>query len=143
TQYSFSRQINRHKLSAALALAALLIGSIGAGYNYFKRNKVALDFQAGQEQRLTSSGRVRASVISPDGEFVIYAQEENAGQQSLWMRNIGSESNVQIVSSSDIEYQVLNITPDGNSIYFLDGTRSLYQIPVMGGPAKKIADDLL
>jgi serine/threonine protein kinase len=143
TQYSFFRQINRHKLSAALALAALLIGSIGAGYHYFNGNKVALDFQSGQELRLTSTGRVSASVVSRDGEFVIYAQEENNGQQSLWMRKIGSESNVQIVPASDIEYQVLNITPDGNSIYFLDGTRSLYQIPVRGGTAKKIAGDLL
>lgn len=143
TQHSFFQQINRHKLYAALVLAALLIGSISAGYHFLKQNKLPLDFQSGQELRLTSTGRVRASVVSPDGEFVIYAQEENTGQQSLWTREIGSESNVQIVPASDIEYQVLNITPDGNSIYFLDGTRSLYQIPVRGGTAKKIADDLL
>lgn len=142
-QYSFFPQIIRHKLAVVLAIAALLIGSIGAGYHFLKRNKLPLDFRAGQVQRLTSTGRVRASVISPDGKFVFYAQEENAGQQSLWMRDIGSESNVQIAPSSDIEYQVLNITPDGNSIYFLDGSRSVYQISVRGGKANKIAEDLL
>ena len=143
TQYSFSQQLNRHRLSAALVLAALLIGSIGAGYYFLKRNKLPLDFQAGQVKRLTSTGRVRASVVSQDGKFVVYAQEENAGQQSLWVRDIGSESNVQIVPSSAIEYQVLNITPDGNSIYFLDGSRSVYQFPIKGGKPKKIAEDLL
>lgn len=142
TQYGFSRQINRHKLSAALALAALLIATISA-YRFLTRNKPPLDFHAGQVNRLTSTGRVRASVVSPAGKFVVYAQEENAGQQSLWMRDIGSESTVQIAPSSDVEYRVLNITPDGNSIYFLDGTRTVYQIPVMGGKAKKIAEDLL
>ena len=141
-QPGFSEQINRHKLSAVLALAALLIGSISA-YYFLKRNKPPLDFQAGLDKRLTSTGRVRASVVSPDGKFVVYAQGENGGQQSLWMQDTGSESNVQIARSSDIEYQVLNITPDGNSIYFLDGTRSIYQIPVKGGKAKKIAEDLL
>jgi serine/threonine protein kinase len=143
TQYSSSRQINRHTWSAALALAALLISSIGAGYYFLKRKKLPLDFKAGQVKRLTSTGRVRASVVSPNGAFVVYAQEENAGQQSLWMRDIDSESNVQIVPSSDIEYQVLNITPDGNSIYFLDGARTVYQIPVRGGKTKKIVEDLL
>jgi len=142
TQYGFSRRINRHKLSAALVLAALLIGSISA-YRLLKQKKPPLDFHAGQVNRLTSTGRVKASVVSPDGKFVVYAQEENAGQQSLWRRDIGSESPVQIAPSADVEYQILNITPDGYSIYFLDGTRSVYQIPVTGGKAKKIAEDLL
>ncbi|HWN10779.1 MAG TPA: hypothetical protein VNO50_16180 [Pyrinomonadaceae bacterium] len=97
----------------------------------------------GEVKRLTSTGRVKVIVVSPDGDFAIYAQEENAGQQSLWMQDVGSESKVEIVPSSKIEYRVLNITPDGNSIYYVDGNQALYQIPVLGGPAKKIVEGLL
>jgi Tol biopolymer transport system component len=97
----------------------------------------------GQVTRLTSTGRVKATVVSPDGKFTIYAQEEQVGQHSLWMQHVASGSSVQIVPSSDIEYQVLNITPDGSSIYYLDGKQAVYQIPLLGGTAKKIVDGLL
>jgi Tol biopolymer transport system component len=82
-------------------------------------------------------------VISPSADFIIYAQEENTGQQSLWKRDIGSESNVQIAPPAQTEYRVLNITPDGNSIYFTDANQILYQIPVRGSPVKQIAEGLL
>ena len=142
TRYSFSQQLNRHKLLAAVSLTALLISSIGLGY-YFLNHKRPFVFQAGEEKRLTSTGRAKVTVISPDGDFVIYAQEENDGRQSLWMQHAGSESNRQIVPSSDIEYRVLNITPDGNSIYYVDGKQSVYQIPISGGLPKKIVEGLL
>lgn len=110
----------RALIAVNLILAVALAG-IGYGlYRYVKGSQSPLVFRAGQVTRLTSSGRVETIVISPDGNFTIYAQEENSGRQSLWMQHIGSESNVQIVASSDIEYRELNITPDGNSIYYID-----------------------
>lgn len=142
-QDSFAQKINQHKLVAASTLAALLLSSIGLAYYFFHRNKPPLVFRAGPETRLTSTGRVKSIVVSPSANFIIYAQEENTGQQSLWRRDIGSESSLQIALAADIEYRVLNITPDGNSIYFIDANQILYQIPVRGGPAKKIAEGLL
>jgi len=142
-QHNFAQQIKQHKLVAGFTLAALLISSIGLAYRFLNRNKNPLVFRAGQETRLTSTGRVKSSVVSPDGTFIVYAQEENAGQQSLWRRDIGSENNILIVPSANIEYRVLNITPEGNSIYFVDGNQSIYRIPVLGGEAKKIAEGLL
>ncbi|HEX7331641.1 MAG TPA: protein kinase [Pyrinomonadaceae bacterium] len=140
TQHSFAPQINRRKL-VAFALTAL-ISSVGLAYYFLNRTRTPLVFQVGQVTRLTSTGRVKSSVVSPDGNFIVYA-EENAGQQSLWRRDIVSESNVQIAPSANIDYRVLNITPDGNSIYFVDAKQSLYQIPVLGGPLRKIAEGLL
>jgi len=142
-QPSFAQRINHHKLVAAFTFAAVLISSISVAYHFLNRNKPPLVFRAGQEMRLTSTGRVKSIVVSPSANFIIYAQEENTGQQSLWRRDIGSESNVQIALPAHIEYRVLNITPDGNSIYFIDANQVLYQISVRGGPAKKIAEGLL
>lgn len=139
-----SRPKYRAFIAVGLSLAVAL-ATIGYGlYHYLSgNNKAPLVFRARQARRLTSTGRVKTTVISPDGNFTIYAQEEHAGWQSLWMQHVGSQSNVQIAPSSDIEYRVLNITPDGNSIYYLDQKQSIYQIPVLGGTAKKIADGLL
>jgi eukaryotic-like serine/threonine-protein kinase len=138
---------SRPKYRAFIAVGLILavaLATAGYGlYRYLSGNKAPLVFQEGRVRRLTSTGRVKTTAISPDGNFTIYAQEEHAGQQSLWMQHLGSESNVQIVPPSDIEYRVLNITPDGNSIYYLDEKQSVYQIPVLGGTAKKIAEGLL
>ena len=142
-QYRFAQQINQHKLIAAATLAVLVTSSIGLAYRFLNRNKTSRVFRVGQEARLTSTGRVKSSVVSPDGTFIVYAQEENASQQSLWRRDIGSESNMLIVPSATVEYRVLNITPQGNLIYFIDGNQSIYQIPVLGGRATKIAEGLL
>lgn len=130
-------------ITVGLILAVVLAG-IGYGlYRYINGNKTSLIFQMGQVTRLTSSGKVKTTIVSPDGSFTIYAQEDHVGQQSLWMHHIASGSNVQIVPSSDVEYRVLNITPDGNSIYYVDEKQSVYQIPVLGGTVKKIAEGLL
>jgi eukaryotic-like serine/threonine-protein kinase len=144
-----TRQVIEHRpryrvyIAMGLILAGALATIAQGLYRYLGGNKAPLVFQALHVRRLTSTGRVKTTVISPDGNFTIYAQEENSGQQSLWMQHIGSESNVQIVLPSDIEYRALNITPDGNSIYYLDEKQSIYQIPVLGGTAKKIAEGLL
>jgi hypothetical protein len=41
-------------------------------------------FNAMRMTNLTGTGRVRAAAISPDGKYVVYANEE-AGKQSLWV----------------------------------------------------------
>ena len=137
-------KIKRHKKSIIAAVAALLltIGGIGLGYYFLNGNKSPFIFQAGQVTRLTSSGRIKAATISPDGKFVIYAQEENNQQQSLWMQHIGSESNVQIAPPANIEFRSLDISPDSNSLFYLDASGTLYRTAILGGSPKKVTDGL-
>ena len=143
TQNSFSLTVKRHKSLAEFALAALLVGAVGLGYYFFNRSKTPLVFQAGQTTRLTSSGRVKAAAVTPDGKFIIYAQEENNEQQSLWVQHLGSQSNVQIAPPADIDFRSLNITPDSNTLYYHDANGTLFKMPVLGGTPKKVADKLL
>jgi len=127
---------------AALAICAVLV-TAGIGYALYKfANPSPMIFEAKKTTRITATGKVKLAAISPDGKLIAYAQEENGEQQSLWMRHITSESSVQIAPPSNAEYRGLNISPDGNSLYYIVGQGSLYQIPVLGGTAKKIADGL-
>ena len=142
TQNSFSQRIKTHKISSAVAVALLLVGAIATSFYFIKRFQAALEFKAGQITRLTSSGRVKAATISPDGKFTIYAQEENNEQQSLWLQHLGSESSVQIAPPANIDFRSLNISPDSNSLYYHDATGTLYRMPVLGGTPKKVADKL-
>ena len=125
-----------------MAICALLV-TAGIGYALYKfANPSPMIFEAGKTTRITTTGRVKLAAISPDSKLIVYSQEENGEQQSLWMRHITSESSVQIAPSLSVEYRGLNISPDGNSLYYIVGQGSLYQMPVLGGAAKKIADGL-
>lgn len=133
----------KHRIFITFWLIFAALAGIGYGlFNYLVRYKTSRVFQAGQITRLTSSGRVKATAVSPDGKFIIYAQAENYEQQSLWIQHIGSESNVQIAPPASIEFNSLNISPDSNSLYYHDANGTLYRMAVLGGTPKKVADKL-
>jgi Tol biopolymer transport system component len=95
--------------------------------------------------RLTATGKVWAGVISPDGKQVVYTVED-AGQESIWVRQVATSSNVQIVPPSEANYAAFSFTHDGNYLYFIkrerNGPDSLYQMPVLGGVARKIVENV-
>jgi Tol biopolymer transport system component len=74
-------------------------------------------------------------------------QREN-GQQSLWLRNVPTKSNTQIVPPSEDRYWGVSFSPDGNSIYFIrdepaeKDVSSLYRAPVLGGSPERIVHDI-
>jgi serine/threonine protein kinase/Tol biopolymer transport system component len=104
-------------------------------------------FQVMKVMRLTSSGKVREAAISPDGKYAAYVQED-AGQQSLWMRQVATEGNVRIVPANGQPFSGLTFSPDGNFIYYvrheeeLVDAQSLYRVPVLGGAIRKLGFDV-
>lgn len=100
---------------------------------------------AGQQMkiaRLTATGKVQTAAISPDGKFLAYVEGE-ANKQSLWTRQIATNSNLQLAPLTEVSYSNLTFTPDGNYIYY--STRdesgrsySLFRIPTLGGTATRI-----
>lgn len=94
--------------------------------------------------RLTSDGKARAAAVSPDGRYVMYSTEES-GKQSLWVRQVATNSNVQIIPSSEASYYGLSFSRDGNYIYYVMNQRStgleaVYRVPVLGGAPRKILE---
>jgi len=137
----FGRQ-NVRKLGATIGVATLVIAVISLVlYEFISRTRLASSFQNMKIIRLTSSGKTREAAISPDGKYVVYA-EEKAGQQSLWVRQIATGSNVQIVSLEDVRYEGLTFSQDGNYIYYVKSSR-LYKIPTFGGTPRKLIDELV
>jgi Tol biopolymer transport system component/DNA-binding winged helix-turn-helix (wHTH) protein len=102
-------------------------------------------FQKLKLTRLTSSGKVTSAVVSPDGKYVIYAQSDE-GHESLWLRQVATTSNVQIIAPAAVSYQGLTFSPDGNHFYYVvrDAKElgTLYQMPVLGGKAKEVLLDV-
>src|SRR5262245_6407846 len=54
-------------------------------------------------EQISAYGNVVAAAISPDGKQVAYAQE-NTGHQSLWLMQLGTFMNVQLIPPGDSIY---------------------------------------
>ena len=144
-------EIKRHKIGAALIATLLVVltaGLIIGIYKFSTGNKTVASLESRKFTRLTNSGRVGAATISPDGKYVVYPAQNEAGQPALWIKYLATGSTVQIVAATpDLFFGQLTFSPDGNYIYYLRVQRAqpsgvLYQVPVLGGTSKKILDNV-
>ncbi len=69
------------------------------------------------------------------------------GKQSVWLRQLESANNVEIIPPSDDFYDGLALSPDGNFLYFArrprptGEARGIYRVSIFGGvPAKIISE---
>ncbi|MFN2596979.1 MAG: protein kinase, partial [Pyrinomonadaceae bacterium] len=141
--------IKRRKGGAAVvaAVALVAVAALGVGvYLFAGRRAPAARFAKLRFTRLTTTGRVKEAAVSPDGRYVVYVNDEG-GRQGLWLKQIATAQNVQIVTPSDALLAAPVFTPDGNYVCYLqstDGgvTHTLYRVAVLGGDARKLVFDV-
>jgi Tol biopolymer transport system component len=137
----------RKALIAVLLLSAIVVVvSLYFGFGQKHGRTTGPAFQNTTISKLTSTGRALGAVISPDGKYVVHIVND-AGKQGLWMRQTATSSNVPIVPADEGTYLGITFSRDGNYIYFVKGekgktVRNLYQVPVLGGPQRKLIDDV-
>ncbi len=73
-------------------------------------------------------------------------QSDN-GNESLWLRNIPTGSNTQVLPASGQSFASPVFSPDGNSFYFRETTGSagafnLFRAPLLGGSPSLLAKDV-
>jgi serine/threonine protein kinase len=139
----------QHKFSLGVIslVAVLLVAAGGYGiYALLSRTRPA-PFQNFSVSKITETGKSTLVAISPDGKYLLSVTAEN-GQQSLWLRNIPTSSNTQVVPPALATYLGLRFSPDGNYLYFVRGEagsntfRYLYRAPVLGGTPEKLVTDI-
>lgn len=95
-------------------------------------------------EKLSTNGNVGQAVISPDGKYVVYVNGFGGEKQSVWLRQLESANNVEIIPPTEDFYAGLALSPDGNFLYFsrrprnFDGQADIYRVSVFGGVAQKI-----
>ncbi len=139
----------QHKLGLGIGsvIALLLVAAAGYGiYALLSRSK-AEQFQNFAVNKATSSGKATLVAISPDGKYLLYVMDDG-GQQSLWLQNIPTNSNTQVVAPGPFGYQGLRFSPDGDYLYFVrlepgsNSLKYLYRAPVLGGTPQKLVTDI-
>jgi eukaryotic-like serine/threonine-protein kinase len=128
----------------------ILLGLVGLGlYKLIPRLQTTSPdspFQSIELMRLTNSGRVNDSAISPDGKFVAYVVE-NSGKQSIWLREVDNTNSRQIVPSSDSQFYGGTFSRVGDYFYYIEKERNntigtLYRVPSPGGTPLKLITDV-
>ena len=139
----------QHKLGLGIGsvVVILLVGAAAYGiYALLSRSK-PVPFQNFAVSKITQTGKATLVAISPDAKYLLYVMDEG-GQQSLWLQNIPTNSNTQVVAPGPFNYQGLRFSPDGNYLYFVRleaGSQSLkylYRAPVLGGTPQKLVTDI-
>src|SRR5262249_48844822 len=129
---------------AASLVTLLVVATALVLYALLSRQK-PLPFQNFAIAQVTDTGKAQAAAISPDGKFIFSVQSDK-GLQSLWLHNIGTGSDTQIIPPSSERYQKVCFAPDGNYIYFLKSVqparRDLFRMAELGGTPQLVAADV-
>jgi len=142
----------QHKAGVGVMVAVVLLLIAAAAFGiysllFFARSQ---PFQSIKITKISGTHNARIGAMSPDGNYLAYVANSE-GNESLWLRHLASESNVQIIPPEHVQYSALRFSPDGSHIYFshtqlVSGPASqeydLYRIPVLGGTPQLLVKDI-
>lgn len=135
-------------ITCAVIVMLLVLLVVNTSTSRKSTNSPLLPLKVG---RLTNLGNCYDATISPDGKFLVFVLFDG-GRQSLWLRQVATASDKQLLAPAEVRYFGVTFSPDGNHIYYVashrqlneDDSRSaaLYKLALLGGPATKIKEDL-
>jgi eukaryotic-like serine/threonine-protein kinase len=138
----------RTKWLVAVVAALALLGAAGYGIYTFRRGAPrAQPFQNFTIAQLTSTGNFQQAAISPDGKYVLTVVSDK-GLNSVWLRNIPTNSNTQVLAPSAANYRNFVFAPDGNFFYFAKALNSIgdtwqvFRAPILGGTPLAVSLDV-
>jgi Tol biopolymer transport system component len=132
--------------AAIAAMAVAVVAIVGFGAYKLITWPHGFNLQNMQITKLTENGKAAKAAISPDGRYVVYVLRDGE-KQSLWVRNVATKSDVQVLAADVVAFEGVSFSPDGNHIYFVRsdkssiGYRYLYEMPVLGGSPRQLIRD--
>ncbi|MGA2416817.1 MAG: protein kinase [Candidatus Sulfotelmatobacter sp.] len=138
----------QHKfgLAGGAILALAVLAAAGFGVYSMLHRAVPTPFQNFTIAQVTNSNKALATAISADGKYLLTVTSDK-GLNSLWLRNVATASDTQIVPPS-ATIPNLAFSPDGNYVYFRKAENSInsdfniYRTPVLGGTPQAVVRDV-
>ncbi len=143
---------HQHKAGVGIMVAVVLLLIAAAAFGIYSLffSARSQPFQSIKITKISGTHNARLGAMSPDGNYLAYALNSE-GNESLWLRHLASESNVQIIPPERVQYSALRFSLDGSHIYFshtqlISGPASqeydLFRIPVLGGTPQLLVKDI-
>ena len=144
------RPADRIRRSTPIAAGLFVVVAIAvAAYFVLQRRgntrQPISNFQNMEIVKLTDTGNVGTAAISPDGRYLAYSLKDGQ-QSSLSVRQVATESAVQLFPPKKGFYRHITFSPDSNYLYYLhdrEGSDSddVYRIPTLGGTPRLILEN--
>jgi serine/threonine protein kinase/Tol biopolymer transport system component len=149
---SLAAAAREHKTGLGVIAAVALLLAVAAGFGIYSLffSHGSVPFQSIKIAKVSGTHNARLGAMSPDGKYLAYVLNEE-GNESLWLRHMATESNVQIVKPEHVRYDAMCFSLDGSYIYFThsevaSGPASqdydLYRTPVLGGNPQLLIKDI-
>jgi serine/threonine protein kinase len=105
----------QHKFGIGITsvIVILLVAAAAYGVYAFLSHTRPIPFQNFSVNKITETGKATLVAISPDGKYILNVADDK-GQQSLWLRNVPTNSNTQVMPPEPLQYLGLRFSPDGN-----------------------------
>ena len=96
---------------------------------------------------LTSGTNINIAVLSPDGKYFAYNEQDEAGGH-VWLRQVVGGPPLILVPEIKGIVQGLTFAPDGQAVYFVTNNRdnplgALYRVSALGGPVTKVLTNIV
>ena len=138
----------QHKLGLTAGLMlAFVLAAVCYGVYSALSGRAVTRFQNYTISQITDNAKSQAAAISPDGKYIL-SEVVEAGKASLWLRHVPTNSDTQVVASSEAFYTNFDFSPDGDYFYFRKARTStldefdLYRAPVLGGNPQIVVRDI-
>jgi len=132
---------------AGLAVVVVALAAFGIYKFAGQRSGGNFNLQNMQIAPLTQNGRASDLTISPDGRYVGWIVREGE-KESLWVRQVATGSDVQVIPPEEIAFNGLSFSPDGNYLYFVRSDKQtlnyayLYKMASLGGASTQLVKDV-
>jgi eukaryotic-like serine/threonine-protein kinase len=134
-QGTLRRWLRPRRILAASLASVILAGAGFAIWRFYPRVE---PFKSILIEQMTDSGDITNIAMSPDGKTLAEVKF-SGGQDSIWVRNISTGKDLQILPPSLLDLGSLIFSRDGNELYFVrkdednSSSFSLYFMSVFGG----------
>lgn len=141
---SFLLFLKTNKLLLVTVCLCLLL--ITAGIISWRKGKVVAEDKNVTNIKLErlSIGNTSIAELSPDGKYLAY-MSKTGGRQSLWLRQIETNTNKEIIPPDSVYYYGMAFSKDSQQVYFArakDKVKgSIYRISILGGAETELIKD--
>lgn len=147
-------EIKRHKAGIFIVMAIVAVAAAAAVFLLYKNFSKEVSFHPLHFVALTTGGKIDGHkidgevTISPDGKYVTYAAFDDKQQMGLYVKQVSTNSQIELVPPSVGSFGGTTFSNDGEFVYYIKEDRaeflySLYRVPVLGGASKKVLDHVL
>jgi len=138
---------NRPRMVAAVIVLVVASATVGLLFWQRARSRWASSLPVIPARKVEGVHTRQAVSLSPDGRYVAYARSDGH-MSSVHLHQVANAGEVEILPPRKTFYVGLAFSPDGNELYYVRADesnpiyRSLYRMPVLGGPTQKLIENM-